>query len=504
MATGFASKATQAGPNLDDNNNDNDIDNDKENNPQNPSTKKVTESAHNPDEILNPSFIDLFIEEEPPQWTLEDLQQLHVIRGQPANTVAPFQKLPVELVEHIAYNLTHFRDIRSMANSCSFFRRILFESSNHLFWYKWSKAPHSMCRWDMGYYRQNRAYQNTIVNQQNGKRRKRCEKCMARAIPGMAFKKKTCLDCWDDLGIAANELYFINNIDISAIPHEYVKGAYAYPTSAYHHVAYPRREWDLLYFYKPGKLEGQLLTTPVQIARDGRPAKLIEYAKQTIGNMSSEILQIIKGMGYRYSQYAYYKSGPSVRREKWYAGTVEFLICPAEVVHRMLETLIIQDIGEEWMERGEYKRLEEPGKLYGRASAIAEGFRKVDCELQKEPEWLEEFGEDLSNLHECDFECHRKKRATLFKKTWWPRAEKRFVETLVGGNAIQLTDEEVSKLSAANYAWQWRDKMQKIVDGMLLECKWVIPGLSGEWTAETVKEWEKVHGKDGSTSSGYY
>ncbi|KAF3218914.1 hypothetical protein TWF679_000326 [Orbilia oligospora] len=420
MATDFASKATQADSNLDDNNNDNDNDNDKENNPQKPSTKKVTESAHNPDDILNPSFIDLFIEEEPPQWTLEDLQQLHVIRGQPSNAVAPFQKLPVELVEHIAYNLTHFRDIRSMANS------------------------------------------------------------------------------------SANELYFINNIDISAIPHEYVKGGYAYPTSAYYHAPYPRREWDMLYFYKPGKLEEQLLTTPVQIARDGRPAKLIEYAKQTIGNMSSEILQIVKGMGYRYSQYAYYKSGPSVRREKWYAGTVDSLICPAEVVHRMLETLIIQDIGEEWMGRGEYKRIEEPGKLYGSTSAIAEGFGKVDCELQKEPEWLEEFGEDLSNLHECDIECHRKKRATLFKKTWWPRAEKRFVETLVGGNAIQLTDEEVSKLSAANYAWQWRDKMQKIVDGMLLECKWIIPGLSGEWTAETVKEWEKVHGKDGSKSSGYY
>ncbi|KAK6516268.1 hypothetical protein TWF506_006177 [Arthrobotrys conoides] len=493
MATALASKATQADSSLNDNN-----DNDKENNPN---AREVPETPHDPDDILNPSFIDLFIEEAPPEWTLEDLQQLHVIRGQPANAVAPFQTLPVELVETIAYNLINYRDIRAMANSCSFFRKVLFESSNHLFWYRWSKAPHSMCRWDLGYYRQNRAYQNTIVNQQTGKRRKRCEKCMARAVTGLAFKKKTCLDCWDDLGLPANELYFVHNIDISAIPHEYVSKAY----NTSRDVIHPHREWDLLYFYKPGKLEEQLLNTQIQVARDSRPAKLIEYAKQTIRNMSSEITQIKRSMGYRYSQYAYY-TGKNVRREKWYAGSVENLICPAEVAQRMFETLIFQDIGSEretrpdWIEKAEYKRLGEPEELYGDTSAFSSGFEKVDCELQKEPEWIKEFGEDLSNIHECDIECYRKKRAALFKKTWWPQAEKNFVGMLVGKDAIQLTEGEVELLNITYSSWQWRERMQKIVDEMLLGCKWVVPGVKGEWTAETVESWEKAREEGGYTT----
>ncbi|KAK6357587.1 hypothetical protein TWF718_001895 [Orbilia javanica] len=475
MATTLASTATQAEASFDDN------------------------KPHNPDDILNPSFIDLFIEEAPPQWTLADLQELSIIRGQPV-TVAPFQKLPVELVEHIAYNLSRFRDIRAMGNSCSFFRKIIFESSNHLFWYRWSKAPHSMCRWDLGYYRQNRAYQNTIVNQQNGKRRKRCEKCMARAIRGLAFKKKTCVDCWDDLAIPANELFFINNIDISAIPHEYLPEAY--DTRAEY--TQRRREWDLLFFYKPGNLENQLLTTSVQVARDGRSAQLVEYAKRTIRNMEGELLAIRRNMGYRYSQYPYYNSGANIRREKWYAPNIQDLMCPGEVVQRMLEILITQDIGDEWLKRGDYKEMEKPENLYGANTPFAKDLGSVDCDLQKDPEWLKEYGEDLSNLHDCNIDCHRSKRAALFKKKWWPQAERSFVEMLIGDKGIQLTQDEISKLSTQAYSWQWREKMQKVIENMLDACKWVVPGVKGQWTVETVEKWEKVHGGDGATAPGFY
>lgn len=216
--------------------------------------------------------------------------------------------------------------------------------------------------------------------------------------------------------------------------------------------------------------------------------------------MSGEILQIKRTMGYRYSQYSYYNSGPNVRREKWYAGCVEELVCPAEVVQRMLEVLVTQNIGNEWLKRGGYEKVKDPGELYGDSSDFARGFGRVECELQKDPEWIKEFGEDLSNLHECNIECHRKKRATMFKKRWWPQAEKNFVEMLVGGKGMRLTDEEVRKLNATNHAWQWRDKMQKVVDGMLSGCKWVIPGVKGEWTAETVAKWEKVHGMDGTAT----
>ncbi|KAK6535982.1 hypothetical protein TWF281_000230 [Arthrobotrys megalospora] len=460
-------------------------------------------SPHNPDDILNPSFIDLFIEEAPPQWTLADLQQLHVIRGQPPNAVAPFQKLPVELIEHIAYNLTHFRDIRGMANSCTFFRKILFESSNHLFWYRWSKAPHSMCRWDLGYYRQNRAYQNTIVNQQNGRRRKRCEKCMARAIRGLAFKKKTCSDCWEDIGIPANELFFVNNIDITAIPREYVTDSYVTNSDVGNN--YVRRDWDMLFFYKPGPLEEQLLSTSVQITKDSRSAHLLDYAKQLIRNMSSELLQIKRSMGYRYSQYSYYNSGPNVRREKWYAACIEDLICPAEVIQRMMELLITQDAGGDWLERkGGYERMPPSEELYGKDTFFWAKFPRVDCELQEDEEWKKEFAEDPGNLHDCNIECKRKKRAGMFKKYWWPQAEKSFVEMLVGANSIVLTEEEVKALKPSSYSWQWRDKMQKTVEGMLAGCKWVIPGTRGEWTAETVVKWEKVHGKEKSEEPGFY
>ncbi|KAK6362769.1 hypothetical protein TWF730_000224 [Orbilia blumenaviensis] len=466
----------------------------------------IDPTAHNiddsvdPNNILNPSFIDLFLEEAPPQWTLADLQQLHVIRGQPANVVAPFQKLPVELVEHIAHNLSAFRDIKALGSSCTFFRKILFESSNHLFWYKWSKAPHSLCRWDLGYYRQNRAYQNTIVNQQNGRRRKRCETCMARAVSGLAFKKKTCTDCWEDLGVQANELFFVHNIDISAVPHEYVDASYAPRVAG----MLARSEWDLLYFYKPGHLEKQLLATNVQVARESRPDKLIQFAQQNIRNMTGEILQIKRSMGYRPSLYSYYNSGPNIRREKWYAENIANLVCPAEVIQRMLEVLICQDVGEEWLDRGPYERMRPAEELYGPTTPIATGFKKVDCELQLEEEWKREFGEDLSNLHDCKIECHRKKRAEQFTKLWWPQAEKSFVEMLVGPKAIVLTDEEIGKLRTSSYSWQWRDNIQKITLGILSGCKWVVPGIRGEWTAETVAKWETVNGTEGSEAPGNY
>ncbi|KAF3914676.1 hypothetical protein AA313_de0205197 [Arthrobotrys entomopaga] len=455
-------------------------------------TENDNNNAHDPNDILNPSFIDLFIEESAPQWSLEDLHHLSRLHNKPPPTASPFQQLPVELIEHIACSLVHFRDIRALANSCSFFRKILFESSNHLFWYKWAKAPHSMCRWELGNWRQNRAYQNTIVNQQKGRRRKRCERCMARAISGMAFKKKTCVDCWEDVGI-----------HLSTVPREYVKESYIPPGSTDHRSI--RREWDLLYLYKPGDLDTQLSTTDVQIARDSRSTALLAYAKKFIKDMSGEISQVKRTMGYRYSNYAYYNSGPNVRREKWYAANIADLVCPAEVIQRMFELRVTQDIGAGWMERGEYCRLPTARELYGKGSEFCEvGFPKVDCELQLEEAWLEEFGEDLDNLHDCDVDCVRKKRAGQFRRLWWPRAEKQFVDMLCGKDSVQLSTEEVAALKPLAYAWSYRDSLQKVVEEMLEGCKWVVPGVKGEWTEESARNWEKVHGKGKGKDDDYY
>lgn len=170
-------------------------------------------------DFLSTDFVDLFDpnDDDAPQWTLEDVHNMHQLQGVEALPQAPFQRLPVEIIESIAHQLVQFRDIKALGSSCSYFRKVIFDSKNHLFWYKWSKAPHSMCRWDLGYYRQNREYQNTIVRQQNGRRRKRCERCMARALNQMAFKRKSCSDCWEsDVGYRmqlSNLLYLIYDID---------------------------------------------------------------------------------------------------------------------------------------------------------------------------------------------------------------------------------------------------------------------------------------------------
>ncbi|KAF3916474.1 hypothetical protein ABW20_dc0100418 [Dactylellina cionopaga] len=449
--------------------------------------------SHHPDCILNPSFIDLFIEEAPPQWTIEDLHVLSQIRNETPSKPAPFQTLPVELIEHISWQLINFRDIKSLANSCSIFRKILFESSNHLFWYKWAKAPHSMCRWDLGHYRQNRAYQNTIVRQQSGRRRKRCEKCMAKALNGLAFKKKTCMDCWEDIGIPANELFFLNQIDLSAIPREHVKKNYLSPATA--EAWSVRREWDLLFLYRPGRLHEQLSSSSVQIAREDRPSELLEYAKKFIRDMASEISQMKRNMAYRYTHYAFYKTGANVRRENWYAPCVENLICPAEVMQRMFEQIISKDIGTEWLTRGKYRPLHPPAELYGAGSMFFSAFPKVDCELQEDEEWRKKFGEDLDNLHDCNVECKRKKKGKKFKDLWWPQAEDGFLNMLAGEASIDLTREEIAELKVPGYVWQWRDEMQKIFDEMLLACKWIVPGVRGKWTEESLIEWEKFHGK---------
>ncbi|KAF3940156.1 hypothetical protein ABW19_dt0201732 [Dactylella cylindrospora] len=452
-------------------------------------TTIVESDNHDPNDILNPSFIDLFIEEAPPEWTMADLQQLTEIRGQPPLRPAPFQQLPVEIIEHIAFELVHFRDIRALANTCGFFRKILFESSNHLFWYKWSKAPHSMCRWDLGYYRKNRAYQNTIVNQQNGKRRKRCEKCMARAVRDMAFKRKTCLDCWEDLGMPANELFFLKQIDVSSIPREYVSDAYA-PTGDNHW--YRRREWDLLYFFKPALQ--QQLTDSIYLARDSRPTALLNFAKQFIRDMSSEATQMKKSMSYKYYSYTYYR-GSNVRRENWYVDVVDDLISPHEVIQRCLELSISQDAGDKWLYRGKYKPLETPENLYGPSTDFAANFPRTLCDLQVTDEYLKKFGEDPDNIHECDFECQRKKRATKFKEIWWPVAEKRLLDMLIGEGAVDLTDGEIAALKIQGYSWQWRETTQKVVKEMLAGIKWLIPGVNGDYTAESVEKWEAIHGK---------
>ncbi|KAK6538290.1 hypothetical protein TWF694_011169 [Orbilia ellipsospora] len=454
----------------------------------------ISDNAHDPNDILNPSFIDLFIEEAPPQWSLEDLHHLSRLRNVAPPTPSHFQQLPVELIEHIACNLIHFRDIRALANSCTFFRKILFESSNHLFWYKWANAPQSMCRWHLGNFRQNRAYQNTIVNQQAGRRRKRCERCMARAIGGMAFKRKTCMDCWEDVGIPAHELFFLKQLDLSTVPREYVTNSYLPPGSA--DAWSLRREWDLLYFYKPGELDNQLSATDVQVSRESRSGNLIAYVKKFIRDMSGEIAQVKRTMGYRYSNYAYYNSGPNIKREKWYASSVDNLVCPAEVIQRMFELRVTEDLGDEWMERGEYRKLRSPTQLYGEDGEFCEAFPKVECDLQEDEGWLAEHGLDPGNVHECDMECKRKKRSAQFRKLWWPRAEKKFVDMFCGKDSVQLSEKEVAGLKALGYAWQYREQLQKVVDEILKGCKWVVPSVRGEWTEESLRKWERVHGKE--------
>ncbi|KAJ6259974.1 hypothetical protein Dda_5618 [Drechslerella dactyloides] len=438
--------------------------------------------GHDPNDILNPSFIDLFVEEAPPQWTIEDRHALSVIRGEPERAPAPFQRLPVELVEHIAFELVQFRDIRAMAGTCTLFHQILFGSGNHIFWFRWAGAPHSMCRWDLGTYRQNRAYQNTIVNQQSGRRRKRCQLCMAPAIKGEVFKMKTCMDCWEDIGMPAKDLYFLQSIDITGIPHEYA--SHEYIDVADRGIA--RRDWDLLFFFKPGNLRRQFeeaMDAPG--AADRASSHLLEFTRTVFNEVHLRLAQLKRTMGWRYRNYYSYGTRP---KEKWYTASIEDLVCPHEVVHRVLESTLCAALGGMWMNRGNYCPLPLPEDTYGPYTEFCASFPKTKCELQTEPAYLDEFGNDPSNLHGCDIECQRESRAKLFRKTWWPAAEERLLRALIGDASVTLTAAEGIMLQVSRNKVNFKETLQDIVDAILRGCKWVVPGVIGDFTAESVDD----------------
>ncbi|EWC43899.1 hypothetical protein DRE_01251 [Drechslerella stenobrocha 248] len=428
-----------------------------------------------PHDMLDPSFVDLFAEEAPPEWTVEDMQALSAICGSPTQEPAPFQSLPVELVEHIAYNLVQFRDIRALAGTCVQFQRILFDSANHLFWYRWAKAPHSQCRWDLGVYRRNRAYQNTIVNQQSGRRRKRCQICMARALNGMAFKMKICMDCWEDVGLPANRLFFFNSVNFTGIPRQYVHDSYLEAEDNG-----SRREWALLYFFKPGALRNQFEQAIYGPNLEERPQDLIRFTRDVFNHISTSLVHIQRTMGWRFSSHYHYND--RTRRDKWYAAHVDDLISPHEVIQRALQRAISARIGKDWKLRGPYVKLPPASQLYGEGTEFQAQFPKTKCELQKTEEYVREFGEDPDNFHKCDVECERQKRAAMFKKIYWPQAEERLLRMLIGESAIRLTPEEVEKFRP-DTAPRRKSGTQEIVDKGLAACKWLIPELDGDYIA---------------------
>ncbi|KAK6343936.1 hypothetical protein TWF696_007589 [Orbilia brochopaga] len=435
--------------------------------------------THDPNDILNPHFIDLFIEESPPEWTLEDRHALSVIRGQPEQRPAAFQRLPVELIEHIAYNLVQFRDIRALGSTCTLFHQVLFGSANHFFWFRWAGAPHSLCRWDLGRYRQNRAYQATIVNQQSGKRRKRCQLCMAPAVKGQVFKMKTCMDCWDDIGMPAHELYFLRSIDITGIPYEYVTRDYIDSSLRFN----ARWDWDLLFFFKPGNLRRQFeeaMNAPS--AADGPSTTLLKFTRTVFQEMHKWIVQIKRSKGWRYT--AHYHPYRHTEPEKWYTPNVEDLVPPHEVIQRFLDFALASVLGDAWRTRSNYQLLPSPEELYGPNSEFRAQFPKTKCELQVDEAYLAEFGEDPDNFHECDIECQRKERAKLFRKLWWPGTEDRLLRMLIGETSVTLTAAEADKMVDMLPRFNWRTSAMEIIDGMLAGCKWIVPGVNGDYLAE--------------------
>ncbi|KAF3912038.1 hypothetical protein ABW21_db0200848 [Orbilia brochopaga] len=436
-----------------------------------------------PNDILNPDFLDLFIEEAPPKWTLEDRHALSVIRGTPSPHPAPFQQLPVELIEHIAYNLPQFRDIRALGSSCTLFHQVLFGSQNHFFWFRWAGAPHSLCRWKLGEYRQNRAYQNTICGQQGGKRRKRCQLCMAPAVKGMVFRMKVCEDCWEEIGMPARELYFLQSIDITDIPREHVTVDYIDE----HLRRDATRDWDLLYFFKSRALRSQFEAAMQAPSSAARPSEtLLKFLHEVFRQMHKWCTQIKHSLSFRYaSYYRYHDYNRPIAGEKWYVQYVQDLVPPHEVAHRFLDALLatIPKDGE-GTTYGNYRPLPSPQEMYGNGTAFHYEFPRTKCELQTDDAWLAEFGEDPDNLHDCNTMCHRKSRVKLFREKRWPAAEEQLLRMLIGEDSLTLTAVEAERLRDSLTRWDYRAATMEICEGMLKACRWIIPGVVGEYTVE--------------------